>query len=209
MKYYPTFLNLENKNVLIIGNSYELKRRIEILLKVKANIKLVHPIIPKNINNFIKKDLISYRKGTFNENDLEEIWLVISVSNNKNLNNKISRLSQANYIFCSIYNDQSLSSFIFPAIISRGDITIAISTNGKSPALGQKIKNNIQKMIELEYEQYLDIMEKIRPIILTKIPDWKRRKEIFYQLVNDKNIFQLLKENKILDVEKYILRIIK
>ncbi len=207
MKYFPVYLELRNRNVLIVGYGPETLSKIDQILSTGANVKYISDTIPTSLSDYLKKQHIEFRIKEFQKNDLQGIWLAISSSEDEELNKKVFESAAAKNIFTNVVDVTDLCSFIFPAIITEKDISIAISTSGNSPALAQRIKKEISGIIGEEYGYLAELMGRIRPLILKRISDKQRRIQLFHRLVNSE-LLDLLRLNKYEEAESSAYKII-
>jgi len=207
MKYFPIFLNLKNKPVLIVGTGPDTLCKIDQIQQIGANVKYISNSIPSATLQYLKEAKIDFTQKDFDESDLDGIWLVISTSEDAQLNKKVFDAASSRNIFVNVVDVTDLCTFIFPAIINEGDVNIAISTSGKSPALAQKIKKEISHIIGKEYGYLAELMGKTRPLIINKIKGRKKRATLFQKLVNSE-LLDLLKNGKKDEAKEFTYKMI-
>lgn len=195
MKYFPIYLELKNRNVLVVGQGSETAQKITQLLTAGVNVILISEKIEPYFDNFLENRNFKFKQKRFDESDLEGVWLVVSTLEDRRINEFIFKSSSERNIFCNVVDVTDLCSFIFPAIVSQGDILVAISTSGSSPALAQHLKEKISGLVGPEYGALSELLGDIRKNIINRIPDKKRRSALFHNLINPK-IIGLLKKNK-------------
>jgi precorrin-2 dehydrogenase/sirohydrochlorin ferrochelatase len=105
-------------------------------------------------------------------------------------------------------DEPDLCSFIFPSVLTKGDITIAISTNGKSPALNKYLKNKLDSLIGEEYSHMAGLMGKIRQKVIETIPDQKKRGPLFEAITMNVEVWKLIKLKEFAKAEKILMGII-
>lgn len=190
--FYPVFLNLDNQKCLVIGGGQVAERKVLSLLECGAKVKVVSPKITENLQELVKTGAIEYTAREYCSSDLDGAFLVISATSSEDLNNKIAEECRMRNILINVVDDPDKCSFIVPSVVRRGDLTIAISTSGKSPALAKKIRQELEEHYGPEYGEFIEIMGEIRKKILMEIPNQKQREEIFTKLVHS-DILELLK----------------
>jgi siroheme synthase-like protein len=210
MKYFPIYIDLKDKNILIIGTGHEAEPKVIQLLQAGAQTKLISDSRPAYIKNFEEYKNFKFEQRKFLDSDLNNIWLVISTLGNKDgiTNEHIYNYATSKNILCNVVDVTELCSFIFPAVVSQGDVNIAISTSGTSPALAQDIRRKISNLIGPEYGLLADILGKIRSEIIQNIPDKKERSKLFHNLVNS-GALELLRQNRKSDAEILISHIVE
>jgi len=204
MNLFPVNLNIYKKVCTVIGGGKVAERKIFHILPYEPIIKVISlEFTPKilELSNYIK-----IIKSSYDKKYLVGSFLVFICTDNKELNLKIYNHAKELNVLVNIVTHPDLCDFSIPSVVKRGDLQIAISTNGKSPALTKIIRKEIQKQYGEEYEQMLIIMEKIRKKQLECSKDSSKNKELFYRFL-DNNIIDLLKNrefNKIKEIIKLI-----
>ena len=170
MTLFPFFEDIDNKTFLVIGGGKVAKGKINRLKQFTNKIIVIAPETDITECKVIKKE--------FEESDLALADYVIGASDDGELNKKISFLCQARGISVNIVDDSSLCTFIFPSLIKRGDLTVGITTNGKSPALSQYLRQEIEKLIPDDIESIIDEISALREQLKNDVPNQKDRAEI-------------------------------
>ncbi len=198
MRYFPIFLNLKDKNCLVVGAGGVGVRKIKGLLRASPHkLTIVDPNIEKTLlGEILPHPRLEIKKREFIEQDLENQFLVIASSNNEVLNKKISELCHKKNILCNIVDKPKMCSFIVPSIVEKGEITVAISTSGKSPAMARLLKNKISESIGKEEEILTNLLGLLRAPILSLKMGPQKNKEIFYCIAIDKKILEHIKDRK-------------
>ena len=145
MSYYPIMIDLEGKKVLVIGGGKVATRKVETFLEYGAEVRVVSKDLEPELRNHVENGDVRYSAREFHEDDLADIYLIITATNNKNLNHEISIMAREKGILVNAVDQPTDCSFIVPSILKRGDLIIAVSTSGKSPALAKKVKKNYPK----------------------------------------------------------------
>ena len=209
MDYFPIFLDLRDKYVLVAGQYKILEFKIKKMIRAGAKIKFLSDLLPKYLEKYVKSGKVLFIKDQFREAYLNDVWLVVCGSQDVELKKKIAETSAARNIFCNFVDEAPISSFISPSVISKGVITIAISTKGKSPALNKYLKNEIMDAIGDEYSQFAVILGKMRKKVIKRIPNQKKRRELFDTIVQDKRVQDMIRENKTAEAEILVGEIIE
>ena len=183
MKYLPLFLDLQSRRVLVVGNGLETERKVSQLLSAGAKVHVVVSEPLPEIESLAQQGRLSYRLGDFRVADLRGAWLVVSTGEDPALNRRVARAAARRRIFCNVVDVTSLCSFIYPAVVSRGDLHVAISTSGKSPALAQRVKTEVAANIGPEYGILNNLLGRIRPRVLESVPDREQRAGLFHKMV--------------------------
>ena len=173
MKYYPVYLNLKDRLVLLVGAGEVGRQKIRGLLDCQAKIHVVSPEALPDIQELSRDGKIKWSVRSYETADLDGSSLVIAATDDPVLQKKIAEQARARGIWVNIVDVPPLCDFIAPAIVARGDIQIAISTGGAAPALAKYLRKKLEPLIGQEYEDFVRVVEKMRPDIL-KLPKPKR-----------------------------------
>ena len=208
MEYFPIFIDLHDKNVLVIGEYRILEFKINKMLEAGAKIQYLTDLSPEKIEGLYKSKRVQFFQDQFKEQYLDNVWLVVCGSNDVELKKKIAKATDNRNILCNFVDEAPISSFISPSVISKGDITIAVSTKGKSPALNKYLKNEILNKIGDEYIVLTEILGRIRQNVIDIIPEQKTRSELFDSIVQHPKVLELLKNNKHSEAEEMVSELI-
>lgn len=168
MRYYPILVNLTRMSCLVVGAGRVGLRKVQSLLDAEAaSVLVVDPSPPSpEMEALLSNSTLAYAQRPFSPADLDGQWLVIAATSNPEINADIARLCAEQHIFCNVVDQPAQCSFIVPATINRGGLTLAVSTNGQSPALSRKIRQDLQDSFGVEYGLLLQFMGRLRPALL-------------------------------------------
>lgn len=177
-EYYPIFLNLKARLCVVIGGGKVAERKVLSLIKAGAKVKIISPEVTTTLKKIIKDYNLHWEERPYQEGDLNEAFLVISATNSPEVQKKVFQEAEERRIPCNVVDKPELCSFIVPSIVQRGDLTIAISTGGASPAVARRIRERLESIFGVEYAIYLILMRKIREKVLESslAPEEKERK---------------------------------
>lgn len=182
MAYFPIFVNLENKEVLIVGAGEVALRKIEKLIPFNPNITVIAKEIKKEeIRELAEKNKIKLIERYFLFTDLDRKDLVIVAVDDLELQREIYNYCYRRKIPINSVDSPDYCSFIFPAYIKKGDIVIGISTSGKAPALSSALKNIIEEALPENIEEIKEILEEIRK----KYPKGTERQKLILDKIKE------------------------
>lgn len=193
MKYYPVFLDVRGKRCVVVGGGEVAQRKVEVLLKAGAYVEVISPDITEKLARWKEEGRIKYIKKSYAPGDLKGAFLVIASTDSNETNRKVASECQSSNIPVNVVDDPEKCTFILPSIVERGDLLIAISTSGSSPALSKRIRQELEGIYGDEYAQFLDIMRKIRLSIL-KNPERSISMEDILNRLMESRIIELLKK---------------
>lgn len=210
-------LNLQNRKVCIVGGGAEATKRIIPLLQENCKILVISDKINKKILNLAAKKKIQIKKRKLKDGEFlqkEKPFLVITTTNNFELNSKILQKANELKIISYSSDNSDQSDFANPATINfEKIIKIAIFTGGKSPIMSKKIKeqveNSLKKIIKKEDIEQIKIQEIARKLVKKRIDNYKKRKEFLNNLTRDKKIKQLIKDRQKKKIENRIYELMR
>lgn len=207
-KYYPIGLVLENKKCLVIGAGSVAERKVRRLLECGARVEVISTKITAGLKVLAKDKKIVFKKRKVSLKDLKPGSLVVAATEDRKINAAVSSYCRKNNILINVVDSPKECNFILPSIVRRGALTISISTDGISPALARKIRQELEQKFGREYAKFLRIMKEIRPQALKKIKNPNARKA-FFQKALEPNILALLKQNREKQVKRKLEGILK
>ena len=195
-RYYSICLDLHKKPCLVIGGGKVAERKVLSLLEYEAIVSLISPKITPRINDLIQENKIYFEAREFQPTDLEGIFLVIAATNNTIINKFIAQEAQQRGILINVVDTPLDSTFILPAVVKRGNLTISISTGGKSPAFARKMRHDLESKYGPEYGILVDILGNFRENIIQKEPDEQKRKALFHRLAAESGeLLKIIREH--------------
>jgi precorrin-2 dehydrogenase/sirohydrochlorin ferrochelatase len=149
--YYPIFLNLSGRRCVVVGGGDVALRKTRTLVDYGAEVRVISPDCCKDLLNMAEKGQIAIEKKSYQRGDLTNELIVVAATNDSSINHRIADEAREKGILINAVDDADNSDFIVPSCLKRGDVTIAVSTSGNSPALARKIRSQIENDIGTEY----------------------------------------------------------
>jgi precorrin-2 dehydrogenase/sirohydrochlorin ferrochelatase len=184
MSYYPVLIHIEGKKVTVVGGGTVAERKIETLLEYGALVHVVSRDLTPQLRKYCEDGTIGFLGQEFNEACLEEAFMVIAATDDPILNHQVSEKAKERGLLVNAVDQPSDCNFIVPSILRRGDLQIAVSTSGKSPALAKKVREALEERFGNEYESLLILMGRLREEILSQRLSRDENKRIFHDLIN-------------------------
>jgi precorrin-2 dehydrogenase/sirohydrochlorin ferrochelatase len=184
MSYYPVLIHLEGKQVIVVGGGSVAERKIEKLLEYGAGVHVVSRDLTPRLRKYKEEGTIGFLGHHFREDYLEEAFMVIAATDDPTLNHEVSEKAKVKGLLVNAVDQPSDCNFIVPSILRRGDLLIAVSTSGKSPALAKKVREALEESFGKEYESLLNLMGRLREDILSQRLSQDENRRIFHELVN-------------------------
>ena len=174
MEHFPLFYRLEGKHVLIVGGGLVALRKTEALLRAKSKVVAVSPHFIPEFIELAKTQTLSLCRRAFSPDDLADKTLVIAATDDHALNHEIASLARKQNILVNAVDDAEASTFIFPALIERGPVTIAISTGGTSPVLARILRARIEAMLPFGLERLAYFAKRWRKLVQDRLGEKAR-----------------------------------
>ena len=207
MKYYPVNLDIRNRKCLVVGGGAVGTRKVMTLLDCGAKVTVVSTDVAEKLQELSDSDIIKLEKRPFQISDLDEMFLVMGATDNQEINREIHSEAERLGILCNIADRPEDCNFILPAIVNRGDLIIAISTSGKSPAFAKKMRKDLEKKFGTEYAEFLKLMGEIRNKLLSEDHEPEAHKHLFEQLIK-RDLVEMIKDRDIAAVNLLLFEIL-
>jgi len=184
MSYYPVNLNLQNVSCLVVGGGQVGERKILTLLSCGARVYLISRNLTPTLKDEVGQGRVIWLAQEYESRFLQDKFLIIGATDDQELNERISREARERGILCNIADNPPLCDFILPSLVRRGDLSIAISTGGKSPALAKKIRRNLDQEFPESYGPYVELLGLVRSQVLSRGMTQKENQKIFEALID-------------------------
>ena len=179
MKLLPLFLDIKDKPCLVIGAGAVAARKAELLIKAGASVRVVAREIGEAMSNLQQQSKINIAARAFEESDLDQIYVVIAATNDKDLNARVSKLAQSRRIPVNVVDNPKLCSFIMPSIIDRDPVQIAVSTGGASPVLARLLRSRLESLVPAAYGNLAKLVEGYRDRVKQTFPKVEERRRFW------------------------------
>ena len=193
--YYPIYLDIEERSVLIIGGGNVCARKTETMMKYGARVTITSPQFTEEIEEWARQGMVQLRRKTYEIGDLDGASIVIASTDDPCVNARIARDCRRRRIPVNVVDVTHLCEFIVPAIVERGTIQIAVSTGGKSPALARTLKEDLQKFVGPEYDEVNRVLGTLRTSAKKVLPTDVDRKRFFDGIIAA-GVLELLREGR-------------
>ncbi|MCY1388866.1 Siroheme synthase [compost metagenome] len=182
MDFLPLFHNLQGRQVLVVGGGEVALRKARLLADAGARLRVVAPEIDTQLLEMVEQGGGESLLRGYQEADLDGCVLVIAASDDQQLNAGISAQCQARGIPVNVVDAPKLCSVIFPAIVDRSPLIVAVSSAGDAPVLARLIRAKIETWIPAAYGQLAGLAKKFRDQVKTLFPDVQQRR-VFWEEV--------------------------
>jgi siroheme synthase-like protein len=160
--YYPILLNIQGKKCLIVGGGEVALRKAQMLVEHGAAVEVVSPTFCPELNQLVKDGTIQAIHRDYETEDLNDVFLAVAATDDIKTNEKVATEARKIGILVNVVDKPDISDFIVPSYFRRGDIIVAVSTSGRSPALARKIRGELERAFKAEYAQLAVIASEVR-----------------------------------------------
>ena len=171
MPLFPIFINLEGRRVLIVGGGHVALRKAERLSPYGADI---FAVAPEFIPGFAGIPGVTLLERRFEPGDIEGAALVVAATDDGELNAAVSELCRWENIPVNVVDDLEKCSFVFPALVQRGELSVGISTGGASPSAAQYVRRGVEQLVPEGFEGILDFLSAHRAEVKAALPPERR-----------------------------------
>jgi uroporphyrin-III C-methyltransferase / precorrin-2 dehydrogenase / sirohydrochlorin ferrochelatase len=178
----PIFVNLENRRVLLVGAGNVALEKIGTLLKTGPQLRVVAPRVLPEVHRLAKEGKLELVERAFEPEDIEGSFLVITATDSPDVNRVVYREAVARNIPCNSVDDIPNCDFFFGSIVSRGNLQIAISTAGESPAVAQRLRREIDEQLPQDFGEWLARLGELRREVLETHPRGEDRRLLLHEL---------------------------
>lgn len=193
--YYPLFLDIEGRSVVVIGGGAVAARKVETLRRYGARITVIAPEFSPEIEACAAGGDTVLRRKRYEADDLDGAFVVIAATNDHGINQAVAADARERHVLANVINDTALCDFIVPAVIENGSIQVAVSTGGHSPALARRLKRDLQQVAGPEYSEVNDILGSLRgPAKDTLATDDDRKR--FFDAVIGSGVIEMLRAGR-------------
>ena len=162
MQHLPIFFEIKQQLCLVVGGGEVASRKVSLLLRAQAKVKVVSPTICESLANLNARGEIQFIKKTYSNDELKGVILVVAATNDKQINKQICLDARALNLPVNVVDNPSDGTFIMPSIIDRSPVVVAVSTGGASPVLARLVKNRLESLIPHGYSRLAGLAEKFR-----------------------------------------------
>jgi precorrin-2 dehydrogenase / sirohydrochlorin ferrochelatase len=207
MRYYPIYLDIRDRDCLVVGGGSVGTRKVERLLECGAKVTVVSIDVTEKLKELSDSCVIQLKEKDFQITDLDDRFLVIGATDNQEMNLKIHAEAEQRGLLCNIADHPKACNFILPSIVNRGDLIIAISTSGKSPAFAKRLRKHLEIKFGDEYAELLNLMGAIRQKLLSQDHEPEAHKHIFEQLI-ESDLVEMLKNGDTENINLLLLDVL-
>ncbi|HVO22012.1 MAG TPA: bifunctional precorrin-2 dehydrogenase/sirohydrochlorin ferrochelatase [Candidatus Margulisiibacteriota bacterium] len=200
MNYYPIFLRVAGRSCLVVGGGRVAEQKVESLLSAGARVTVLSPRLTPRLQALAVANRITHVERTYTEGDLAGYLLACAATDDNGLHARIAAEAETAGVLLNVVDRPQLCHFITPSVVERGDLMIATSTNGASPAMAKRIRRELEESFGPEYELALTLLRRVRESLHPGACSRTERLRIFNALV-DSPLLDYLRHGRQHDID--------
>jgi len=203
MSYYPVSLDLKGRFCVVVGGGRVAERKVRGLLACEAKVQVISPQLTPGLSELLRDGRLTWEDRDFQSGDLENGFLVIAATDNEQVQQQTYKEAEERNILINVADVPGRCNFILPATVRQGDLTISISTGGKSPALAKQLRQQLEKSYGPEYKTVADILGGLRGEVLAQGRPQEENEALFNKLLH-RDMVRWVKDREWEKVEHHI-----
>jgi precorrin-2 dehydrogenase / sirohydrochlorin ferrochelatase len=184
---------MQARQTVVIGGGHVAVRKVEALLAAQAKVKVISPVLVLELQSLADSGVITFVKRSYQDGDLEGAYLVIAATDENSVNHAVWAEALKRGCLINVVDDPEHSTFILPAVLQRGEMSVAVSTGGGSPALARRLRERLGDIIGPEYGMLTELLAELRPELMASFSPGKARLRAALRIV-DSNILQVIQD---------------
>ena len=182
---YPVCLEITEKLCVVVGGGKVAERKVSGLLTAKALVRVISPQLSRLLRQWAEEKRINWLNRGYQQGDLSGAMLVFAATDNKEIQKAVTREAQQAGQMVNIIDAPAECSFQVPAVVRRGDLTLAVSSNGCSPAVVAMVRKQLAEDYGEEYGLLLELVARIRKQVLAGDQNCDERKILFQNILHE------------------------
>jgi precorrin-2 dehydrogenase/sirohydrochlorin ferrochelatase len=162
LPYYPVSLDIKGRRCVVVGGGQVALRKVRALLASGGDIKVISAEPGPELAALEESGQIAVVHRHYRPGDLQKAFVAIAATDSSDINHQVVKEAQQEAVLVNVVDDPENSDFIVPSCVRRGSVAIAVSTNGRSPALARKIRARLEKEFGEEYASLVNLVSEVR-----------------------------------------------
>jgi siroheme synthase-like protein len=193
---YPVFLELHGRRAVVVGRGAVAEGKVEGLLAAGSQVAVVADGPAETLVALEELEGVTIERRAFRVEDLDDVDICVAWSSSAEERDTIAREARARGVLVNVMDDVPNCDFAAPAVVRRGDLVIAISTGGRSPALAKRLREELSKRFGPEWEEVLRLLGEVRAETLTALPDLPERSRRWSRALDLDEAEELMREGR-------------
>ncbi|HEX4999355.1 MAG TPA: bifunctional precorrin-2 dehydrogenase/sirohydrochlorin ferrochelatase [Terriglobia bacterium] len=181
--YYPVFINLQGRSTLVVGGGAVAERKVETLVEAGARVTVVAPEATPRLLEWSAAGTVTLKLKPFEDSDVDGHWLVVAATDDPATQQAAHASGARRHVLVNVVDQPDLCDFIVPSIARRGDVVVAVSTSGQSPALAAALRARIEGMLPDDVARVARVLGSLREEARCRLADAEERKRAFERVI--------------------------
>jgi precorrin-2 dehydrogenase/sirohydrochlorin ferrochelatase len=194
MTLFPMFVKLARRRCLVVGAGKIAEGKIGSLLDAGARVRVVAPLATPMISTWARNRRLIWIQRSFEPADLDRAFLVIAATSSVKVHRLVFREARRRGVLCNAVDEPTRCDFYYPAVVRRGDLQIAVSTGGRSPALAQRLRRELEAQYGPEYAAWLAHLGRSRAALFTRSMNPEARRRLLHRDVTPEAFRRFLQQ---------------
>src|SRR5437762_13802018 len=194
--FYPVFLDLRGRRAVVIGGGAVAGQKVHGLVGAGAHVTVVSTDVTPALGALARRNAIEHKRRPYRRGDIKGAWLAIAATDDRGTNGAVWAEAERVGVPLNAVDDLEHCSFIAPAIHREGDITVAVSTGGKSPALAVRLRQRIARLVGRAEARLCALLGELRPELAGRGPGARARTALWYEIV-DSDVIEFVRRGDI------------
>ncbi len=186
---YPVFFDIRAKRCLVVGGGMVAERKVRGLLREGADVVIVSPEVTAGIGRLAEQGECCWLEKKYGAGDLDGAFLVFAATGSAAVQEQVAADAETLGLPVNVADQPERCTFHVPAVLRRGDLTLAVSTAGKSPALAAMVRQRLADQYGDEYGQLLSLMGRLRPLVIKTAATSEERKALFQKILQGDMVY--------------------
>lgn len=180
---YVIALRLAGQRCIVVGGGEVAERKVEALLECGGTVAVISPTLRPRLERWVVEGRIHHGGRAFSPSHLEGVGLVIAATDDPEVNRQVAMEAKKKGVLVNVVDAAEAGNFHVPAVLRRGDLTIAISTGGRSPFLAHYLRRELEKQYGPEYAALVALLGELRPLVRQRVPDDRARRQVWARMI--------------------------
>jgi precorrin-2 dehydrogenase/sirohydrochlorin ferrochelatase len=160
--YFPICLDVTNRTSVVVGGGDVAERKVSLLLEVDARVLIISPELTPALRRWRDEGRLEHLARSYRDGDLTAAFLVVAATNDEAVNHAVAAEARQRGVLVNVVDDPAYCDFILPAVLRLGDLTVTVSTGGRSPAIARLVRDELAEFLTAEHATLLDIAAEVR-----------------------------------------------
>jgi len=205
MDYLPIMLRLQDRKVLVVGGGQVATRKVAMLLRAGASVRLVADTVDPALAQTLSEPPHEVLQKRFQPEHVDGVTLVVAATNNNEVNLQVCEQSRERGVPVNVVDNPALCDFIFPSIVDRSPVIVAVSSGGKSPVLARLLRSRLETYIPSGFGNLADLLGNYREKVKKIIPAMSQRMR-FWESVMSGPVAEQMMSGKKLDLKMFLMQ---